>query len=75
MQKELDARAARQRREIEALNQNALADISRIEQELDTPEVQALAKPPRTAPPKVGLEGFEGLSPALKECVLSLIHI
>lgn len=69
MQKELDARAARQRREIEALNQNALADISRIEQELDTPEVQALAKPPRTAPPKVGLEGFEGLSPALKECV------
>lgn len=69
MQKELDARAARQRREIEALNQNALADISRIEQELDTPEIQALAKPPRTVPPKVGLEGFEGLSPALKEYV------
>lgn len=71
MQKELEARAASQRREIEALNQTALADISRIEQELETPAVQALAKPQRAGAEKkrVGLDGFEGLDAALEKCV------
>ncbi|WP_367925816.1 AAA family ATPase [uncultured Ruthenibacterium sp.] len=62
MQKNLEARAAQQRQEIEALNQNALADINRIEQELEKPEVKALAQPQRAKTQKLtGLEGFDGL--------------
>ena len=74
MSKTLDARIAAQRREIEALNQNALADIQRIGAELNSPEVQALSQPggPVPAAParRVGAEGFSGLLDALNKTVL-----
>ena len=74
MSKTLDARIAAQRKEIEALNQNALADIQRIGAELNSPEVQALSQPggPMPAVPvrRVGAEGFSGLLDALGKEVL-----
>ena len=74
MSKALDARIAAQRKEIEALNQNALADIQRIGAELKSPEVQALSQTGGPAPAapvrRVGAEGFVGLLEGLAEKVL-----
>lgn len=70
----LDARIASQREEIAKLNENALEDIKRIGEELNTPQVKALARPDDDGPlpemPRAGAEGFAGLDGALCQDVL-----
>ena len=72
MQRALDARIAGQRGEIARLNDNALEDIQRIQRELASPQVQALAGEPVSQPAasRSGTEGFAGLERALQAEVL-----
>ncbi len=74
MSRVLDARLAQQRKEIEQLNENALADIQRIEREINTPTVKNLATQPqaKTVEPGFagkGMEDFVDLAAALGETV------
>lgn len=79
MQKALNERAARQKQDIAALNKKAAVDIRRIEQELASPQVQALAQdetanapnpPAQQASVPTMLAGFSGLEEALSGQVL-----